>query len=273
MTTHLPRIGAAMPISALAEYKDWLMDGQRDLEIQDPVVPDVLDGNWQKTVKDAKSILDGFTGRLGIHGPFRGLTIMAHDPKVRDLTHSRLMQGLEMAEALGATHIVVHSPFEFFGASFLPHSQGFGQEAQLELIHKTIGGVVKQAEQIGCTIVLEDIFDLHPAPIQTVVRSFESEYVKRSIDTGHAYITHLRGGPPPDQWVREDGALLEHVHIQDTDGQYDRHWRPGVGHINWFAFFEAIATLEHQPRLILELRNKDEIRQSAEWFQKQGLAQ
>ena len=180
------------------------------------------------------------------------------------------MQGLEFAAALGATHMVVHSPFEFFGTSFLPHSLSHGQTEQIELIHQTVGPVVDQAAQIGCTIVIEDIFDLHHAPVQALVRSFKSDYVRRSIDTGHAYITHLRGGPTPDQWVREDGALLEHVHIQDTDGQLDRHWRPGVGNINWHAFFEALATLAQKPRLILELRNVDEILESADWLQRHG---
>lgn len=208
---------------------------------------------------------------MGIHGPFGGLTIMARDPKVREVTYGRLMQGLEVADFLGATHMVVHSPFEFFGTSFLPHSPAHGQAEQIDLIHQTIGRVVKQAEQIGCTLVIEDIFDLHPGPIQAVVRSFESDFVRRSIDTGHAFITHLRGGPAPDQWAREDGELLEHVHIQDTDGQLDRHWRPGVGAINWYAFFEAIATLDQSPRLLLELRNKGDIHQGAAWLRNAGL--
>lgn len=258
-TNPLPVVGAAMPVSALSGHADWLLEGQRDLELQDPCMPAVMDGDWQQMVREAKAVLDGYSGRLGIHGPFISLTLMARDPKIRELVQSRLMTGLEISAELGATHMVVHSPFEFFGTSFLPHSPGHGQAEQLEIVHETMDPVVRQAEQIGCTLVIENIHDQHPAPVQTLVRSFNSEYVRRSIDVGHAFITHLRGGPTPDQWVREDGQLLAHLHLQDTDGQVDRHWRPGLGQLNWYALFEALATLEQKPRLILEIRNKDDI--------------
>jgi sugar phosphate isomerase/epimerase len=93
-----------------------------------------------------------------------------------------------------------------------------------------------------------------------------------SLDTGHAFITHRLGGPPPDQWVREAGALLEHLHLQDTDGNVDRHWAPGNGAINWYALFEALGDLEHRPRLILELRQPREIERAAAWLAERGLA-
>ena len=53
----------------------------------------------------------------------------------------------------------------------------------------------------------------------------------------------------------------------------DHHWMPGVGRLNWFVLFEALATLSHQPRLMLELRNKDKIGKAAQWLVAQGLAQ
>lgn len=274
MFTHpLPVVGAAMPVSALPQHAQWLIEGQRDLEIQDPCHPDVLDGDWQQMVDEARAALDGYSGRLGIHGPFMSLTLMGRDPKIREAVYGRLMTGLEIAEALGATHMVVHSPFEFFGTPFLPHSPGHGQAEQIELVHATLDPVVKQAEQIDCTLVIENIHDQHPTPVQTLVRSFHSQHVQRSIDVGHAFITHLRGGPTPDQWVREDRELLGHLHLQDTDGQVDRHWRPGLGQMNWYALFEALATLEQQPRLILEIRDKSEILAGAAYLAELGLVQ
>lgn len=61
MTAELPTIGAALPVSALAEYKAWLIEEQRDLEIQDAFNPAVLDGNWQDLFRQAKAILDGYS--------------------------------------------------------------------------------------------------------------------------------------------------------------------------------------------------------------------
>ena len=274
MTTKpLPTVGAAMPISALETYREWLIAGQRDLEIQDPFAPEVLDGNWQPLLQQARTLLDGFTGRLGIHGPFMSLTLLARDPKIRTVVTDRLRQGVEFAQALGGTHMVVHSPFDYFGSPFLPHSPGHGQAQQFEIIHATLDPVVALAAQANVTLVIEDIYDKNSAPLLALIRSFNSPNVRLSIDVGHAFIKHVEGGPTPDQWVREGGDLLEHVHLQDTDGNIDRHWMPGVGRLNWFALFEALATLAHQPRLLLELRNKEEIGKATQWLAAQGLAQ
>ena len=146
MTTKpLPTVGAAMPISALETYREWLIAGQRDLEIQDPFAPEVLDGNWQPLLQQARTLLDGFTGRLGIHGPFMSLTLLARDPKIRTVVTDRLRQGVEFAQALGGTHMVVHSPFDYCGSPFLPHSPGHGQAQQFEIIHATLDPVVALA--------------------------------------------------------------------------------------------------------------------------------
>jgi sugar phosphate isomerase/epimerase len=77
------------------------------------------------------------------------------------------------------------------------------------------------------------------------------------------------GGPPADQWVREGGSLLSHVHIEDTDGLLDRHWAPGEGSINWFPIFDALSDLEHQPRLILEIP-ASKLRAGARWLSERG---
>ena len=96
----LPLLGAAMPSLRLAERRDWLMDG-RDLELQDAVSHLVLDGDWRAHAAGIKTQLEGFPGRLGIHGPFWGLTMMASDPAVRAVTVARLTRGLEFAAELG----------------------------------------------------------------------------------------------------------------------------------------------------------------------------
>jgi sugar phosphate isomerase/epimerase len=232
----------------------------------------MLDGDWRALVRQARDLLDGHTGRLGIHGPFDGLTLLSRDAKVRALTTQRLCAGVEFAAEIGATHMVVHSPFLFFGSAFAPHGPGSRRAEDTELAHATLQPVLSLAAQANCTLVLENILDTNPAPLLALVRSFESHYVRLSVDTGHAFITHHRGGATPDQWVREAGALLEHIHVQDTDGNLDRHWAVGNGSINWHAVFEAIGGLEQHPRLLLEVRNKADIARSTRWLVEHGFA-
>jgi len=273
MNTHeRPTIGAAMPVAQLEAYAAWLIEGRRDLEIQDAFQPETLDGDWQPVLERARGLLDGHQGRLGIHGPFDGLTLMSRDPQVRGLVSQRLCTGLELAAALGATHMVVHSPFQFFGSPWVPHAAGTGRSEQIALVHATLEKVVPFAEAINCTLMIENILDRHPQPLLELIRSFDSPHVQMSLDTGHALITHRLGGPPPDQWVREAGTLLGHLHVQDTDGHGDRHWAPGDGELNWFALFEALRELPHRPRLLLELRQPQDIRRAADWLVHHGFA-
>jgi sugar phosphate isomerase/epimerase len=267
-----PTLGAALFIKSIAAHKEWLCEEPHDLEIQDPVMPAVLDGNWKSLVKQARLELDGFKGRLGIHGPFLGFSLIAgFDPKIASAVIARLRTALEFAGELEAEYMVIHSPFIGFGASpfsisALPRDM-FNERIFIQTI---IEGILDQAKSAKCMIVIENIQDNNTVPLCELVRSFNSEYVRMSIDVGHAFITHQHGGPTPDQWVRDAGTLLSHMHLQDSDGQTDRHWAPGDGNVNWFAIFEELLILEDKPRLILELRDHRNIERAAQYLSNRG---
>ena len=267
-----PPLGAALPIALLPTYHAWLIDGRRDLEIQDAMQAEVLDGDWRRLAGEARHVLDGFQGRLGIHGPYDGLPLASGDPRVRTLVADRLRQALEFGAELGATQMVLHSPFLAFGSPFVAHAPHTGRADHIGLVHATLEPVLPLAREAGCTLVIENVLDTNPLPLVALVKSFGSEYVQMSLDVGHAYITQRAGGPPPDQWVRDAGALLAHVHLQDTDGHLDRHWAPGVGSVNWYALFEALADLHHRPRLIMEVRGDLDAGQAGSWLVQRGLA-
>ena len=264
-------IGAALPSDKLEENLEWLLAGQRDLEIQDPVRPEVLDGDWRATAKRIRQMLTGYTGRIGVHGPFDGLQLASFDPKVRAVTAERLLQGLEFAAEINATHMVIHSPWLTLGHHFVPTSPYYGVETTIRRAHDTLAAVVSRAENLKCTLVIENIFDLHTEPWIALVRSFNSTFVRASIDIGHAYCMHRIGGASADAFVREAGPYLYHVHVQDTDGLSDRHWAPGDGEVNFFALIEALENLEQMPRMLLELHDYSRIRHGAEYLSNLGL--
>ena len=153
------KIGAAMPVKALETYRDWLIEGQRDLEIQDFAFTETLQGDWSGLVETAKKMLDGHDGRVGIHGPFWGFTIHSRDIDVRDLVAKRMDQALDGAEALGASHMVVHSPYSTWDYNNLDNNPG-SREIIIEHVHDTMKAAVKRAEDQGLTIVIENIEDI-----------------------------------------------------------------------------------------------------------------
>jgi sugar phosphate isomerase/epimerase len=264
-------VGAALPFHALNDYKQWLLAEQRDLEIQDFYDNNLLDSDWRPAIRHAKEQLSGHTGRVGIHGPTEGLPLICRDRRVQALVRDRLLQGLEVAAELGASHMVVHSPFEFFGHPQVAHAPHRGLDRLIELATKVLEPVLGQARGTGCTLVVEVCYDASTVPLLALIRAIGGEGLRLSVDVGHAFLMQRAGGPPPDQWIRDGGALLEHLHLQDTDSHADRHWAPGEGNLNWYAIFEALAELAHTPRLLLELNDPAKVRQGAAYLEARGL--
>lgn len=269
----LPLLGAAMPADALPLWRDWLFEeGGRDLELQDFFRADLLMGDWRPLVRDIRRQLEGHGGRLGIHGPFWGFVVDTEDPEVRAVVAKRLDQGLDVCEALGATQMVVHSPFTTWDHNNLDMVADARAKLQ-DRVHAAMGAAVARAERIGVTLVIENVEDKDPDARVALARSFGSERVRVSLDTGHAHYAHVStGAPPVDYYVAAAGDMLEHVHLQDADGYADRHWALGDGSILWPSVFRALARLTSNPRLVIELRDKTEIGRAAEYLVKAGLA-
>lgn len=269
----LPILGAAMTLKDVELNRDWLLEKPRDLELQDFVPAEVLCGDWQPLVERAKQLLDGHQGRLGMHGPFMGLNIASADPDVRALVARRMEQALDVAAALNITQIVIHSPYTTWMHNNLDNWPEQRQRV-FEMTHQTLDAAVKRAEDEGRVFVLENIEDKDPADRRRLVESFNSRAFALSIDTGHAaYATGSTGAPPVDYFANDAGNLLQHVHLQDADGYADRHWPVGHGSINWRAFFARLAGITSNPRLIIEIRDKSQIKASAAYLANLGLAQ
>jgi sugar phosphate isomerase/epimerase len=265
-------------VADLPRYRDWLVTSQRDLEIQDFLLPGVLTGDWQARVDAAKAQLDGFTGRLGIHGPFIDMTLDMADVEIAPIVARRFETGVAAAARLGATQMVIHSPFttwDWFNFGNNPRTGNAPSdfEAKIARIAALLAPAIARGEAEGVTLVIENIEDIDPAQRRILAQSLGSDAVKLSIDTGHAhYAHHATGAPPVDYFIQDAGALLAHVHLQDADGFADRHWPPGRGTVQWHAVFAAIAALPQRPHLVLELRDRADIPAAMAWLEREGLA-
>ena len=269
----LPVIGAALDTAGLETWRNWILDKNRDLELQAFHTAAVLDSNWSAEAAHTRKLLDGYTGRLGIHGPFWGFTIGTSEPDVQKIVARRMDQGLDVCAAVGATQMVIHSPYTTWDHNNLD-SFPDNRRALMDNAHACIGAAVKRAADQGVTLVMENIEDIDPMDRKRLVESFASPALKLSIDTGHAEYAHGRtGAPPVDYFVTVAGALLDHIHLQDADGYADRHWALGEGTIRWAAVFRAIATLTVKPRLLLELNDPAGIGPSMEYLTGMGLGQ
>lgn len=261
-----------MPLDTLETLRDWIVADQRDLELQDFTTAETLCGDWRPLVDRAKTLLDGYCGRLGIHGPFWGMSLANPDFEIRALVSRRLLQGLEVCEALNATQMVIHSPYTTWDYNNLDNLPD-ARDRVVSLVHETLAPAVTRAEALGVTMVIENIEDKDTDARCLLADSFDSPAVAVSVDTGHAHYAHgSTGAAPVDYFVRRAGKRLQHVHLQDADGHADRHWAIGRGSIHWPSVFDALAPLDGQARLILELRDKAGILPSAAHLAALGLA-
>ncbi|MEL6451881.1 MAG: TIM barrel protein [Pseudomonadota bacterium] len=266
------KIGACLKIAELPAHRDWLFDAARDIEIQDFMTQAALTTDRADLIAAAKAALDGHTGRRGIHGPFEGLDIDNKDPELRPLITARFLAAVDAAAAIGAAQMVMHSPFTAWYQNNIHSWPGYA-DTKLARIHEVMAPVVKRAEDTGVTLVMENIQDVDPATRRAMVDSFGSDALALSIDTGHAHLARcMSGAPPVDYFVRDAGAQLAHVHIQDVDGHADRHWAPGEGVIEWPAVFRALADCPSAPHLVLELRDKADIPKGFAHLAQLGLA-
>lgn len=268
----LPLLGAALSRKTLPLHLDWLIAEQRDLELQDFIEAAVLDGDWRSVVADLKAMLTGYRGRLGIHGPFWGFRISTEDPLVRAVVQKRFLQGLDICEAVGATQMVIHSPFTTWDYNNLPANPG-AEQALIGRVQALLEPVVARAEAMGCELVIENIEDKDAFARVRLAESFGSDAVRVSLDTGHAHYAHVStGAPPVDLYVSAAGPMLHHIHIQDMDGYADRHWLPGEGTLNWPAIFRAVGKLAQKPRLIIEVKDQINLMKGVDHLTRLGIA-
>ncbi len=271
--TSLPILGAALTLDEVDAHRDWLRELPRDLELQSFVDAEVLMGDWQPLAARARALLDGHEGRLGIHGPFWGFTLSSPDPEVRAVVTRRMMQGLAVCEAIGATQMVIHSPYTTWGYNNLD-ANTTDREKLIDYVRMTLAPALDRADEVGVTFVIENIEDIDPLDRARLAEALGWRSLAISVDTGHAHYAHgSTGAPPVDYFIRAAGDHLHHVHLQDADGFADRHWQIGHGTIRWNAVFAAIAKLTSHPRLILELRDKAGVIPSARYLQSLGLAE
>ncbi|WP_022702662.1 sugar phosphate isomerase/epimerase family protein [Pseudorhodobacter ferrugineus] len=268
-----PVLGAALTLDMLALQRDWMLSAPRDLEIQSFCLPHALNGDLAPLIARAKQLIDGLTGRIGLHGPYVGFSLDTPDPDVALIAQARMLKALEVCEALGATQMVIHSPVTMWDHGNQQVSP-YDAMSQIERVRYTLGPVLKRAEDTGVGLVLENIEDVDPLARCRMVDALKSPALTVSLDTGHAQYAHVMAGAPPvDAYVMAAGKRLSHVHLQDSDGFADRHWHPGDGPLNWLAIFAALRALPQMPRLILEVNDLRNVTRGAVNLAALGLAE
>ena len=170
-----------------------------------------------------QSLRRRFSGKLSVHLPFWNLDLLSPDPEVRGLTLRRLLFGLDRAAELGADRAVFHSG--------IPHGRTLEEALERALpLAEALGLVVRRARTLGVRLLLENSHEPHPEALRPVLEAHAGE-LGFCFDAAHARV--FSRTPDPGPWL---ALAPEHLHLNDTDGVYDRHWNLGrgvLGHGAW----------------------------------------
>lgn len=261
-------IGAALNISHMPGLRDWLFERNRPIEIQDFVTAPVIAGDTSALVAEWNALLAGHDGPRGIHGPFFGLDLANPDAEIRTIIQNRLQKGVEIAAALSADMMVIHSPFTFWHVLNYTN-YGHLRQSLMSASAECLAPVLDMAAREGVTLVLENIDDTSPADRKDLIELVDHPRLRLSVDTGHADLAHANyGAPPVVDMLVQAGDHLAHVHLQDVDGHADRHWHPGEGRINWRPVMNVLMSMNTPPRPILEVRaNLHRLPETALWLE------
>jgi sugar phosphate isomerase/epimerase len=149
----------------------------------------------------------------------------------REPAIARLCHELRVAAELGAQRAVVHP-----GEKWPDDLRGRG----LAWAAKGLARLATVAEACGLDLAVENMppgyLGFSAEELLGLVDGLGSLRAGICLDTGHPHL----GGVSPADLARAFGDRILVLHWQDNDGTGDQHRFPGLGTINWPAFFAAL---------------------------------
>ena len=194
-----------------------------------------MDGEALDTATKAEmeSIASGFAekGRtVTLHGPYMDLSPGGADEMVRRATMDRFCHAMETARIYGASAVVLHGGYD---------ERHFDGDAALWLKQslKTWPVVIDLAERTGVAIAVENVFDSDPSALKALLAELGSPHFGICLDIGHI---NIFSRVPMEEWFKEVGPHIRHVHIHDNHGSSDEHLPIGGGDIDFDLFFKLL---------------------------------
>ncbi|MBN2705735.1 MAG: sugar phosphate isomerase/epimerase [Deltaproteobacteria bacterium] len=215
----------------------------------------------RKTLERLAARLQNYDLPCSFHGPFLDLSPAASDPGIAALTRERFLEIFELARIFRPRVIVLHSGYERWRFSL---NVDFWLEQSLVFWRP----LVRQAENQGLALAVENIFETTPGGLRMLFDEIDSAAFGGCFDVGH---WHLFGKMDLSEWL---GLLKKHIlafHLHDNRGRYDDHLAPGDGLINFMAL-KSLAASHGIKALVhtFELHQRGELERGVKWFKDNG---
>ena len=180
-----------------------------------------------------------------IHAPCLIFTqrVWGRDPWIK------LIKSKEMAEALGATTVVVHPAFKW----------------QREYAREFESGILKMRDETDVIFAVENMYQVRMrgkevVPYAPSWNPLDRDYPNVTLDLSH---TAMSQSDAMDM-ARQLGDRLSHVHLADGVGgqNFDEHLIPGRGNQPCAELLEHLANNDYRGQIVLEVNTRKSDRET-----------
>jgi sugar phosphate isomerase/epimerase len=221
-----------------------------DFAIKNRIHPEIyfsaqdLDACRKEDAKQLAGTLHQSGLEVTVHGPFMDLSPGGADRRVKEVTFDRLLKTIELAHFFNPKTVVFHPGYEkwkFDGKVAL----------WLESSLQTWRPLVKEAEELGLTLAIENVFEESPEPLTKLIDEIDSPHFRFCFDTGHYHAFTLSKTPLSD-WFEALGKYMVEVHLHDNHREMDEHLPVGEGNFDFDRFFQLLSQYGLNPIYTLE---------------------
>ena len=219
-----------------------------DFAIKNRIHPEIyfsaedLDACREKEVKRVAEALQQSELEITFHGPFMDLSPGGVDKRIKEVTLDRLTKVIELALLFKPKTIVFHPGYEkwkFDG----------NVELWLKSSLQTWKPLVREVEEMGLCIAIENVFEESPDPLKALLEEINSPHFRFCFDTGHH---HVFSKTPLLLWIETLGKHMTEVHLHDNHTEMDEHLPVGEGDFNFDQFFTLLSRFKLNPILTIE---------------------
>lgn len=210
---------------------------------------DALDTVLPEQVESLAASLETNGISCTIHAPFGDLSPGSEERLVREATRFRFKQICAVASRLRPKVMVFHPGYDKWR---------YGEKQSLWLKHAidTFSQVLKDTENIGCTIAVENIFEEEPSTLLTLIEAFNHPRLRHCFDVGHWNLFHAES-IGLEEWFAALGNHIAEVHIHDNSGNKDDHLPVGEGMIDFNLYFSLLNRYAPGAVRTIEAHNKE----------------
>lgn len=230
-----------------APYRQ-LVDKYLELFLRYGINPEIgfdalaLETASQEAMAEMARLMEEQGRTITFHGPFMDLAPGGLDERIREVTAWRLQRTMELVPLFRPLSIVFHAGYD--ERRYHAHRAEWlsGSLATWEPI-------IRQAEEMGVVIHLENVYEQTPEMILTLIEEMDSENLGFCLDMGHM---NVFGEVALAEWLDALGPHLKEVHLHDNNGHSDSHGPIGSGTAPFKELFQYLHDQEKRPLVTLE---------------------